>query len=244
MLSWIGNKEEQPFGIWVLENPDSSQLQVFKDAGFPYKSQAYFAPGDLMQQAGATFHENIRDSPAAVEWLRSPVLDPNILPPLLFGFEKGAGPAGYVLRNPTEEQIQVFRDAEYPYAKLAFCADSDLLEKAGATYHTDMNKVSEFAVIVLAGPSKKESRKSSVFGWPKTGGVWALISPSEEQIQRLESLGYPFREYDVDDQYHGLLEMAGAVFHENPEDVRDEVESVSPNFVLGLDGERGGKAAT
>ena len=242
MLGWVGTKQDSPFGIWVLENPIPSQLQIFKDAGFPYESQAYFTPSDLMEQAGATFYDNIRDSAAAKKWLRSPVDNADILPSLMFGFKKGAGPAGYVLRNPTKKQIQVFRDADYPYAKMALCADSGLLERAGAVYYPDMNKVSEFAIIILAGMSRKQRRQMSIFGWPKTGGVWAVISPTEEQFQRLEDLGYPFDVYDQGDEYHGLLKKVGAVFHKNPEDVAAEVEKVSPGFVLMRTGERGGRA--
>ncbi len=46
----------------------------------------------------------------------------------------------------------------------------------------------------------------------------------------------------MEDRYHGLLENVGAKFYENPEDMKNAVEKVSPNFRLGLKGQRDGMA--
>lgn len=116
------------------------------------------------------------------------------------------------------------------------------MEKVGATLHPDINVVPEVVSVLFAPPTDEERVGGNVFGWPMTGGVWALIGVTMEQIVKLRDLDYDFGTYDIEDKWHGLLEQVGAKFFENPEDVKDEVEKISPGFVLKPPGTRGGIA--
>ncbi|KAF2167593.1 hypothetical protein M409DRAFT_22396 [Zasmidium cellare ATCC 36951] len=149
MLGWAGTRA-QGSGIWVIEKPTCAQLQIFRNANFPYQEQAYFADPTLMQRAGARFYDRITECLPAQNFVRSTVA-PDGIPPLMFGFDQSNLPGGYILRNPTESQIQVFRDAQYDFRTYALCADARLMRQAGAERCADMNDVPEFVAIILRG---------------------------------------------------------------------------------------------
>ncbi|KAK4499591.1 hypothetical protein PRZ48_010109 [Zasmidium cellare] len=149
MLGWAGTRAAGS-GIWVIERPTQAQLQIFRDADFPYREQASFADPVLMQRAGARFYNRITECPPAQAFVRS-TIDPNNIPPLMFGFDRSNLPGGYILRNPAQSQIQVFRDAQYDFRGKALCADARLMEEAGAEQCADMNNVAEFVAIILRG---------------------------------------------------------------------------------------------
>lgn len=240
MLGWTGDVQSRNFGVWVLERPSPSQLRIFEDASFPYQSEACFAPPELMEKAGANFYSNIRDSATVQAWLYS---DP---PPLLIGFGQGQDSAVWVLRHPTGNQLQLFRDAGFPIGERRFTADSDLLRAAGAKLHANKDLVPEVVSILFTPPSAEEPYQHSLFGWPEAGGVWALLRPTEEQIAVLERNGYDFHnDFHNDKTQHchsALLKNAGAEFYPDPTVIKQEIEHVFPNFELGLTGQRGGKA--
>jgi len=236
MIAWTGNLISRNFGVWVLEHPTSEQVGIFRDANFLYRTHACFAPPKLVERAGGTFYANRRACAAVNGWLRSRP------PPLLISFAKEPGIGVWVLRNPTPSQLQVFYNAGIPIHERPLGADPDLMQRAGATHYPDFNVVPEYVSTLFAPPTRADLMKRGVFGWPKKGGVWALIRPTLEQFEALERGGYDFRTYDSEDRYHGLLETVGARFYANPEDVKAEVEESSPNFELGRDGERGGRS--
>lgn len=152
MLGWAGTRA-QGSGIWVIENPTPEQLQGFQDAAFPYREKAHFMDPGLMQRAGARFYNRITDCPPAQAFVRSTIA-PDRTPPLMFGFDQTRLPGGYIIRNPTADQIQVFRDADYDFRSYALCADPRLMERAGAEECRDMNNVPEFVAIILRGSVK------------------------------------------------------------------------------------------
>lgn len=236
MIGWTGSMAAQDFGAWVIENPTEAQLHIFQEANFPL-SEACFAPPSLMEKAGAKFYPNRRDCAAITDWLHSKP------PPLLIALGKGGGVKVWVLHNPTTAQLDLFRAANFPIEERALVADPEIMEKAGATLHPDLNIVPEVVSIYFARPTEDQLAKQSRFGWPMTGGVWALIDPTREQYEALKKGGYDFWNYDSEDRYHGLLESVGAKWYANPEEVKDEVEKVSPNFILHPKGTRGGIAA-
>ena len=149
LLGWAGTRYAGS-GVWILEHPTNEQLQVFSDVGFPYVQQALFADPELMRQAGATFYTNAKEQPAVRNFVNS-TIDPNHNPPIMFGFKRGEGPKGYIIRKPTDEQIQVFKDADYDFRRAALAADSDLMERAGAERCANLNLVPEFVAIILGG---------------------------------------------------------------------------------------------
>lgn len=149
MLAWAGTRAEGS-GIWVIEKPTHSQLQVFRDADFPYREQACFADPVLMQRAGARFYHRITECRPAQAFVRSTIA-PDKIPPLMFGFDQSNLPGGYILRNPTHDQIQVFESAHYDFRTCALCADAKLMKEAGAQQCADMNDVPEFVAIILRG---------------------------------------------------------------------------------------------
>lgn len=117
MLGWAGNRDAGS-GCWVLENPTDQQIQVLQDAAFPYVEKANFADVDLLERAGATFYSPARES-AAVRAFTKATIDESRLPPIMFGMgtAETPGPAGYIIRSPTEPQIEVFRREEYDFRK-------------------------------------------------------------------------------------------------------------------------------
>lgn len=251
MIGWLPQEgwSDPNRGLYVLENPSPAQLQVFESANFPYKTDPYFAPPDLMKEAGAKHYIHYLDCPAVMaRLLRGGVIDDEEMPPIFLSI--GGGTAGYSLRYPTKEQCKMFEDAGVDYRSMAYGAmPKDLMEKAGATRHEDINKVPEFWDLILSRPSDEWNYKrymdSAILGHPMTGGIWVLEKPSWEQIQALKAGGYDFWNYDVGDKYHGLLESVGAKFYEDPEEVRHIIETVSPTgpgYVnRAKEGERGGQ---
>jgi hypothetical protein len=248
MIGWLPQEgaADPNRGLYVLEDPTPAQLQVFESANFPYKTNPYFAPPELMEEAGAERYIHFRDSPAVMEWTsRGRNADDEEEPPLLLSFADGIG--GYVLRYPTKEQRKIFEDAGVDYRLRALGGiPKDLMEKAGATYHTDISKVPEFVGLTFSRPSDEWNYKrymdSAILGHPNTGGIWVLEKPSWEQIEALKEGGYEFWNYDINDKYHSLLESVGAKFYEDPEEVRHIIDTVSPGGPGDVkEGERGGR---
>ena len=236
MLAWTGDLQSRNFGVWVLEHPSPAQLKIFEDAKFPHQSEACFAPPELVQKAGANFYSNTRNSAIVQGWLYS---DP---PPLLIGFEKAQESAVWVLRHPTGDQLQIFQDAGFPISDRRFTADADLMRAAGAKRHSDKDLVPE-VVSVLFAPSKAAgSTQHGVFSWPRSGGVWALLRPTKDQIDVLERNGYDVDRNDAQDRYDDLLKSAGAKFYPDPTVLKQEIEQVFSNFEIGPTGQRGGRA--
>jgi hypothetical protein len=131
--------------------------------------------------------------------------------------------------GPYEEQCKTFEEAGFPYRKMAFGGmPPDLMEKAGATFYEDLNKVPEYVALTYPLPTNewyyKRLMEAAVWGSPKDGGMWVLEKPSREQLQVLIDGGYEFWNYDSEDKYHGLLEKAGAKFYEDPEDARHIID--------------------
>lgn len=220
------------FGAWVIEHPTEAQLAIFNEANFPL-SQACFAPPELMQKAGAKYYPNRRSCHAIKTWISS---NP---PQLMFRLK---GKSVWVLHNPSEAQLEAFKEAGQDVNRMRFWADEKTMEKVGATLHPDINVVPEVVSVLFAPPTDDERVGGNVVGWPKTGGVWALIGVTMEQIVKLRELGYDFGTYDSEDKWHVLLEQVGAKFYKNPEDIKDEVEKGSPGFELMPPGTRGGIA--
>ena len=63
-----------------------------------------------------------------------------------------------------------------------------------------------------------------------------------EQIQGLMEGGYEFWNYDIDDEYHRILENVGVKFYKDLEEVRHIIDTVSPGGPSDVkEGERGGR---
>ena len=250
IIGWLpqNTRSDPNRGLYVLENPSPSQLQVFASANFPYKTNPYFAPPELMKAAGAKFYVHRYDCPAIGEWLkRSQKPESEEDPPIFLSLVRNGG--GYVLRYPTKEQCKLFEDAGINYRMRALgVMPQDLMEKAGATYHDNINIVPEFVGLTFSQPSNewfyKRCMETAILGHPMTGGIWVLEKPSWEQIQELKERGYDFLNYDINDKYHGLLESVGAKFFEDPEEVRHIIDTVSPGGPGAhiKEGQRGGRA--
>jgi hypothetical protein len=189
-----------------------------------------------MEKAGAEHYFNRRACAAITRWMWA---DP---PPLLIGLAREQGVGVWVLRNPTAEQLQVFREANFDINERRFAANPDLMAQAGATRHPDINHVPEVLSLLFAPKLDKERVGDNIFGWPMTGGVWALLNPTWEQIEELKRGGYDFGVYDGEDRWHGLLESVGAKWFADPEEVRHEVDKVSPGSRPQPPGTRGGAA--
>jgi hypothetical protein len=248
MIGWLPQegRADPNRGLYVLENPSPAQLQVFEAANYPYQTEPYFAPPELMKETGAERYIHFRDSPAVIEWLgRGRDEESEDEPPILLSTISNMG--GYVLRNPTKEQCKIFKDAGFPYRLMALGGmPPDLMKKAGATFHKDVNKSLEYMGLIFSLPSDEwnyqRHMNTAILGHPMTGGIWVLEKPSRQQIEALKDGGYDFWSYDMDDQYHGLLEKVGAKFYEDPEEVRHIIDTVSPGGPGDVkEGERGGR---
>lgn len=249
MIGWLpqNGRGDPNRGLYVLENPTPAQLQVFESANFPFKENPFFAPPELMKEAGADRYIHIYDCPAVMGWVRrGSNEDSEEEPQILISMMKNRG--GYIQRAPTKEQCNVFKEAGFPYKKGALGAmPPDLMKKAGATFYEDLNKVPEYVALTYSLPSDewhyKKIMETAIWGSPKTGGMWVLEKPSREQLQVLIDGGYEFWNYDSEDKYHGLLEKAGAKFYENPEDALRIIDPLNPGGrdPKIKDGERGGR---
>lgn len=157
--------------------------------------------------------------------------NPTNPPTTLFAWPGGT--AVYVLPSPTPSQLALFRTANIDLPRQSHCIPNiDLMRRAGATLHADMNACPEAMALLRSrtAPERRDGaqvpqqpgtphREGSLLAWPSSGGVWVLSNPSAAQWELVEREGQSAgREGQAEDGYARALQKAGATFFAEPAD--------------------------